>query len=154
MKQTFGNNLLITTILVAAFVGWDVQNASNVHLEVKASEPTPTIAPVASPTPSTALFTVPTDIVGYITYKFGDYAPQALKIVECESKFKSTAFNDNTQWGGIGQDRGYWQINNVFHPHVSDACAKDVKCSTDYAFRMWTNDRQSFKRWTCSRIIK
>jgi len=129
--------LLITCILY----GWLVKDRAD-HLVVVAQEP------VMTPTP------IPSDIVGYINYKFGSDAWKALKVLSCENKtLNPEALNDNTLWGGVGKDRGFWQINNVFHPSVSDACAKDVKCSTDYAYRMYKNDNYRFTRWTCGKNL-
>lgn len=35
--------------------------------------------------------------------------------------------------GDGGESRGLWQINRIYHPEVSDQCAYDVRCSTDWA---------------------
>jgi hypothetical protein len=35
--------------------------------------------------------------------------------------------------GDGGQSRGLWQINKAWHPEVSDACAYDIACSTDWS---------------------
>ena len=35
--------------------------------------------------------------------------------------------------GDDGESRGLWQINKDWHPEVSDACAYDVRCSTDWS---------------------
>jgi hypothetical protein len=35
--------------------------------------------------------------------------------------------------GDGGESRGLWQINKAWHPEVSDACAYDVTCSTDWS---------------------
>jgi hypothetical protein len=35
--------------------------------------------------------------------------------------------------GDGGESRGLWQINKVWHPEVSDACAYNVACSTDWS---------------------
>ena len=131
--------LMITTVIAGADIARTPQSDTTL----------PTPAPVATPTPTP----IPTDIVGYISYKFGDNAWKALKVLECENPTLSpNAYNDNRVWGGVGEDRGYWQVNNVYHP-ISDACARDVKCSTDYAFRMVQNDNGSFRRWTCGRNL-
>jgi|SRR5579864_8886516 len=50
-------------------------------------------------------------------------------IVSHESRHHPYALGDN------GQSRGIWQINRVYHPEVSDACAYDVQCSTDWSLR-------------------
>jgi hypothetical protein len=139
-------NIFLATMILTAVVGYDIA-----HTEVppvKAQEVVE--SPVASPEPTTA--PIPEDIVGYINYKFGEDAEKAFKVLNCENKtLNPKALNDNTEWGGIGKDRGYWQINDIFHPSVSDWCASDVKCSTDYAYRMYMNDNKSFVRWTCGR---
>ncbi len=50
-------------------------------------------------------------------------------IVTHESRHHPDALGDN------GQSRGMWQINRVYHPEVSDECAYDVQCSTDWSLR-------------------
>jgi len=35
--------------------------------------------------------------------------------------------------GDGGESRGLWQINRAWHPEVSDACAYNVSCSTDWS---------------------
>jgi hypothetical protein len=35
--------------------------------------------------------------------------------------------------GDGGTSRGLWQINKDWHPEVTDACAYDMKCSTDWS---------------------
>lgn len=41
-------------------------------------------------------------------------------------------------------DRGLWQINNVYHPEVSDACAYDPACCAQAAYRI----SRSGTNWT------
>ena len=151
-------NIFIAGLIITAVTGYSVAHPAESPVlvaSVKAQaivEATPT--PTATP--------IPTDIVGYINYKFGKDAPKAFLLLQgngpgsCAEnrKLNPEAINRNTDWGGVGADRGYWQINDVYHPSVSDACAKDVKCSTDYAFRMFTNDHNSFVRWTCGKFYK
>lgn len=144
MKKNVSLGLTLTIFLLSiiGYGGVKRVGASPVAQET----PQPTVAPTPIPTP------IPTDIEGYVRYKFGNDADLALQVLECENKtLNPNAINDNTQWGGVGVDRGYWQINNVYHPHVSDWCASDVVCSTDYAFRMYQNDGNTFVRWTCGR---
>ena len=35
--------------------------------------------------------------------------------------------------GDGGESRGLWQINKAWHPEVSDACAYNIACSTDWS---------------------
>jgi hypothetical protein len=145
-------NIFLAGLIVTFVVGYDVAHTETPVVKAE----TVVESPVPSPTP----FVEPTDIEGYIRYKFGADAPKAFLLLQGDGtpgacaenrKLNPEAVNDNKTWGGVGADRGYWQINDVYHPTVSDACAKDVKCSTDYAFRMFTNDHNSFVRWTCGR---
>ena len=124
---------MITTVIAGADI------ARTPHSDTTLPSPAPTV----TPTP------IPTDIVGYIHYKFGDDAWKAFRVLDCENMgLNPYAINVNKN-GSI--DRGYWQINTI-HP-VTDACARDVKCSTDYAFRMYSNDDNTFIRWSCGKRL-
>ena len=148
-------NATMALLLVSMIAGVQLPETPIVHAqnnEVVVSSPTPTANDVTVSHSNT--------IEEYINYKFGEHADDAFLLLQgngtkgscAENKtLNPEAINDNTEWGGIGVDRGYWQINSVYHPTVSDACAKDIKCSTDYAYRMWTNDNESFVRWTCGK---
>jgi len=48
-------------------------------------------------------------------------------IVSHESRHNPEATGDG------GESRGLWQINKAWHPEVSDTCAYDVTCSTDWS---------------------
>jgi Lysozyme like domain len=48
-------------------------------------------------------------------------------IVRHESRHHPEATGDG------GESRGLWQINRAWHPEVSDACAYNVTCSTDWS---------------------
>jgi len=37
--------------------------------------------------------------------------------------------------GDGGESRGIWQINRLYHPEVSDDCAYDMECSTDWSLQ-------------------
>jgi hypothetical protein len=55
-------------------------------------------------------------------------SPQAAEwIVAHESRHHPEATGDG------GESRGLWQINKAWHPEVSDACAYNVTCSTDWS---------------------
>jgi len=48
-------------------------------------------------------------------------------IVSHESRHHPEATGDG------GESRGLWQINKAWHPEVSDTCAYDITCSTDWS---------------------
>lgn len=140
-------NLFITIMLVTIFVGYDV--AHTPKIEVKAQEvPVSTSIPTATPEPLTP--------ETYIKQKWGDESWKAFKVLqgkECAENrgLNPTAVNDNREWGGVGRDRGIFQINDVYHP-LTDAQAFDWKQNIDYAYRMYLNDEHTFKRWTCGKF--
>ena len=64
------------------------------------------------------------------------------------------AVNDNRTWGGVGVDRGIFQINSVYHP-LTEAQAFDYKQNIRYAHRMFHNDNGTFaKRWTAGKCLR
>jgi len=96
----------------------------------------------------------------YIKEVFGVYADKAFLLLQGNGELNACAenryldpkaVNDNRSWGGVGRDRGIFQISDYYHPGVSDACAFDYRCNTDYAWRMFVNDGYSFRRWSCGR---
>jgi hypothetical protein len=48
------------------------------------------------------------------------------------------------QWHS--RDRGPWQINDHWHPDVSDSCAFDLNCSAQAAFKI-SNQGRSWTPW-------
>lgn len=139
-------------MLVTVIAGYDIAHSPKPTVMAQEAPKIDETTHITSSKTTYGVPEVPEDIIGYIRYKFGPHADRALEVLSCENKgLNPHAINDNRTWGGIGVDRGYWQINNVFHPSVSDWCASDIKCSTDYAYRMFVNDHFSFVRWTCGR---
>jgi len=81
-------------------------------------------------------------------FKWADYL---VRLANCESKLKPNNSNSkgNTPAGSV--DRGLFQINSYWHKEVSDACAYDIRCSTEWTIGMIEAGRQS--AWVCDRII-
>lgn len=144
--------LFVATMIVVGITGFSVAHDVPKE-EVKAQEV------VVTPTPSPTPFVEPSDIEGYIRYKFGPDADNALLVLKgngpgscAENRnLDPKQDNDNRTWGGVGKDVGYWQINNVYHPNVTEWCARDVKCSTDVAYKLFTA-RGNFSAWTCGKF--
>lgn len=61
------------------------------------------------------------------------YIAVAVSIAMAESSCNPSATNINTDGS---EDRGLWQINNVFHSEVSNACAFQVQCNADAAWNI------------------
>ena len=66
--------------------------------------------------------------------EFGADYEIAVAIAKAESNLNPKAHNVNRN-GTV--DRGLWQINNKYHPEVSDECAYNVGCATKEAARIY-----------------
>lgn len=71
---------------------------------------------------------------------------RAERIIHCESTFNEKAIGDN------GQSKGLWQIYAPAHPSVSDECALDAVCSTEYAISL-IKSKRSWNYWSCNNLI-
>lgn len=100
--------------------------------------------PTATPTPTTD------PIKQEIKEVFGEYADEALKIVECESKFNPKAYHVNAN--GYGVDRGLFQINSKYH--VADKkFLYDYKVNTAMAYKIFKDAGYSWKPWACRSVL-
>lgn len=61
--------------------------------------------------------------------KYGVDPELADWIVKKESNYSPLAVGDD------GNSRGLWMISSIYNPQVSDRCAFDIKCSTDWAIK-------------------
>ncbi|MFP8886241.1 MULTISPECIES: hypothetical protein [Streptomyces] len=80
----------------------------------------------------------------------GDQLVLAVAIALAESGCTpgATGYNGPTTGCPYGSaDRGAWQINDCYHSDVSDACAYDLRCNADAAYRIygWSG---GFTPWT------
>jgi ABC-type transporter Mla maintaining outer membrane lipid asymmetry permease subunit MlaE len=93
-------------------------------------------------------------IANYIIEVFGDDAPKAFRLLECENHaLNPNAVNDNTTWGGIGQDIGVFQINTVWQGVSNKAFLYDWRTNVDMAHNIYIRDGSSFKLWTCGKHL-
>jgi uncharacterized protein YgiM (DUF1202 family) len=59
----------------------------------------------------------------------------AVALAESGCNPSATGYNGPTAGCASGStDRGLWQINNCYHPTVSDACAYDPQCNANAAY--------------------
>lgn len=80
-------------------------------------------------------------------FQWPDYL---VKLAHCESRLNPAATNTNTD-ARKTTDRGVFQINDYWHPEVSDECAFDTRCATE-----WTMSRINAgyqHEWTCDDLI-
>ena len=127
----------------------------NDRLEVKAITENPPVQIVER-----VVYEVPKTFEEYVAFKFGESADEAFLLLKgngagscAENRnLDPNQDNDNRTWGGVGVDRGYWQINSHFHPSVTEVCARDVQCSTDYAYKLFVNSGYKFTPWTCGKV--
>jgi len=80
----------------------------------------------------------------------------ALWIVEKESQFDPTRTGDDDKiCGRTGEQqrsRGLWQISDCYHPGVTDECAYDPICSTEWALKHLK--RGYARQWSVFRFCK
>lgn len=98
--------------------------------------------------------------------------PPKKSTAEVEKQIRQLAKDNNFQWedylirlaycendtltpgrrGDIDpRDRGVFQINSFWHPEVSDECAFDVKCATEWT--MWRINSGYQYEWMCDALI-
>lgn len=120
MKLTPGNNMLIALMITTAIVGYDIQH--DVKTEVKASEPTPVVAPTPSVTPVEPLVEqceTSTPFNKDIESTWGTESCNAKRILRFT--YKSKVYGENTRFitkdadrvqrnGSV--DRGLYRINS------------------------------------------
>jgi Lysozyme like domain len=99
-----------------------------------------------TPTPT------PNPIEQEIRNVFGEYADQAIEIAKCESKLDPKAFNDNTTWGGVGRDKGIFQISDYYHP-AANKFYYDYKVNIAMAYKIFRDAGNSWQPWTCKYIL-
>ena len=70
------------------------------------------------------------------------------KIIDCESKWNPNALGVNKS-GSV--DRGIFQINNRFHPKLTNEQAFDFKKNIDYGIKLYK--AQGVNPWTCKYVL-
>lgn len=73
----------------------------------------------------------------------------AYKVMMCESKGNLSATHYN---GKYGVDRGIFQISNLYHKEVSNACAYNYHCSIQETIRIVK--QYGWKQWACYKLVK
>jgi hypothetical protein len=64
------------------------------------------------------------------------------------------AVNDNTTWGGVGQDIGVFQINTDWQGVTNKAFLTDPVINIRIAYNIFVRSGYSFKLWTCGKVYK
>ena len=150
-KQNYTKGLwkLLLPIFIVGVIGFWFNREETIIIYAKQKPEIVTL------TPSIPEFD--SEVEEYIFEVFGEHYDKAMFLLkgkdgDCAENrtLNPYAVNDNTWWGGIGKDRGIFQINSVFHP-LTDEQAFDYKQNIDYAFRMFKNDNYTFVRWTCGK---
>lgn len=115
------------------------------------------VLPTASPTPR--MFS--NEIEAYIYQVFNEYGDRAMLLLKgngvCSGenpKLNPKAVYTNTKGKYKGsRDRGIFQINDLFHPTMTDELAFNYKENIKYAYRMFKNDNYTFKRWSVGKCM-
>ena len=82
-------------------------------------------------------------------FKWADYAVN----IACEESLLGTAtINTQGNYPANSIDRGYYQINNYWHSEISDDCANDIDCATNFFIDMVEEGRQH--EWAADKKVK
>jgi hypothetical protein len=148
----------LAIFLLTSFVIYGVSIISVNADSPKANLTHPT---AVSPTPTSEQQQIDDDI----KLVFGKYYPQAMLLLKgdgtphaCHENggLDPNAVNDNTTWGGVGQDIGVFQINTYWQKVTNTAFLKDPKINVRIAWRIFVNNGYRFGvmplgGWTCGR---
>ena len=75
-----------------------------------------------------------------------------IKLAQCESRMDPSATNNQGNKPATSVDRGLFQINSYWHSNISDECALDIRCATEYTIKMINSGRQH--EWVCNNKVK
>jgi hypothetical protein len=85
-------------------------------------------------------------------FQWTDYL---VKLAKCESKLKPECATPNhpdcINSTNKSYDRGWFQISRRWHPEISDECAADIRCSTEFTIEMINNGQQG--QWACNELV-
>lgn len=94
------------------------------------------------------------DYIKKVAEDYGVSLERAFFIVEKESQFESSRVGDTDKIcpqginkGKVQRARGLWQINDCYHPEISDAVAFDIFASTDWAMPRVKNNPNIWSVW-------
>ena len=136
----------ILALLIGSFLGIRIVGFFTPKAEAKIPPRTETSSVSPTPTPCPTSVVLRQEIVQYIRCK--DWPDEeALAIAKCESGLKVDAINLNK---GHSLDRGIFQINQKFHPEVTNECAFNAKCNIDAAYNIWKKNG-NFNQWVCKK---
>jgi len=158
-KQTRTKLAFVLLILIMPILGMIYERFTNVQpvdseISVQITE-TPTSTDVTIvPLQSKNIQAMPIEaeiraIADELNFQWPDFL---VKLAHCESSMDPKASNSkgNTPAGSI--DRGVFQINNYWHKNISDECAYNVRCSTEYTIKLINEGKQHL--WTCNKKVK
>jgi len=80
----------------------------------------------------------------------GDEVNFVVKMINCESTWKTDAVNANNSNGSY--DLGLWQINSI-HKNISNEDKFNFKKATDWSINKRLHDG-NWSAWSCSRKVK
>jgi hypothetical protein len=158
-KQNVSLGIALTSLLISSITYGGAKWQSKLASPVVAQESvTVTATPIPTVKPTTG-----NPVEDYINEVFGEYADEALIVLKgkgpgtcAENRhLDPNAFNRNwTKTPGVywSTDWSIFQINDKFHPVEELNLRTDWKANVRYAFKMFSNDGNSFKRWTCGKV--
>lgn len=136
--------------LAAASVALSILGGQWLYMEAKEK-----IVNIIHPAPLQAIASEPSMIDWIMAEidKAGISKTEALMIMQCESKQNPAVYNINLHAdGNTSLDAGIWQINLYYHK-ISLSDALDYKKSTLEAIKIYKAAGNSWRPWTCGKIL-
>jgi hypothetical protein len=115
-------------------------------------KPAKDVTPAEASTCATAAYKAGFPFVTFVDTPAGNYRSVVVAIAVglAESSCNPLAQGVNGPTSGCPNgsvDRGLWQINNCYHPNVSDACAYQAQCNGDAAWTI-SNHGTDWEPWS------
>lgn len=154
-KRYLGSYFLVVlvAITIGAFKNKEISTA-RAQTIISPIANTSVLEVVITPTPPMAANGVGGGIQKEIRSVFGKHADKALLLLSCENRsLNPKAVNDNTTWGGVGQDIGIFQINTKWQGVSNRAFLEDPSINIRIAYNIFVRSGYSFKLWACAEKV-
>ena len=144
--------LIITNIIIWAVAYYNVHSFYNdyVNLLIKSAE----AKEIKIETKKN--FSTPEEQIRQIAKEHNfEWTDYLIRLAKCESQLKPECAIPNhpdcTNPKNNSYDRGWFQISRRWHPEISDECATDIRCSTEFTIEMINKGQQG--QWACNDIV-
>jgi len=153
-KKTFKSVIILSGIILLTFILGMKFQANSDRIETLTTQ-----LAQAKEAKEKVVYIEPSDVDSYIKYIFGPDYSKAMLLLKGKGgdscaenrNLDPNAVNDNTWWGGVGQDIGVFQISSVYQK-VQPKFLYDYKVNIRIAYQLFKESGNSFKLWTCGKV--